>query len=200
MTETKKPLTARDINEQAVKAMGDEGVDWYMGWCRPMHEFKTHALLHEKDFDVYLPVEQVRRTIAAYRNAPRSKRYRWLDKAALSGTMFFGMDRQYPRWMDLREEPQVLTRVLCQDGRPYAISGKRMARFVSDNAERFGIREKGKSKFKVGDRVEVIDHALTIESAIHSIQGNKAKLTVEFFGSEHLVEISLDNLRNIEDI
>lgn len=190
-------MKAREINQLAEEAMQAGGQTWFMGYVRPMSEFKAHAELNRRGLFAYLPLEKKKRKVNGWRQAPSDKRYAWVDTPAFSGTVFFAIDRA-AEWFDLRN-PQIFTR-FAQDtmtGRAARISAAEMAAYIGRNKDLFADGARPAHPFKVGDVVQTVDAAMMIEAEIKAIRGQRARIETELFGARHEVEIQLDNLAQI---
>lgn len=186
---------ARIFNDQAVRAMHDDALGWYLGFCQPGREFIGQSLIDEAGYPAYLPM--VMRWRKTNRYVKQKKRFAF---PVMPGCVFIGMQRGMEQWFNFFECQRVVKRVMGVSGVPRALSGREILGFIDGNHRHFSPHKaeqfmRSNHEFAEGDKVQIMDGAMDGHIVdVTEIKGKKAKIITELFGCRHEAFIGLDKL------
>lgn len=169
--------------------------DWYVLRIMTGQELTIERWISRDGFATFCPVRREYR----YRNqvARAKKRKHQAKYPLLPGYVFFGLSNQTPSWSALWRYSAIIGVIgdhgiprRCQH-RPLADLMQRHARgeFTAPDihAHMATYRE-----FSIGDNVTTIDGSLN--GKVISLTGSKARVLMDFFGAERIVEARTENL------
>lgn len=185
---------ARRINTAARSQMSNGNCAWYVGFVPPQKEFIAQKMLKQFGAYAYLPMH--RKWRRANRTTREKKCYAY---PALPGCLFFGLEIERERWYDLFNLGPVRG-VLGLHGKPTALPGARLNAFLEENGDAFTVADEQRfmrthHEFATGDRVNVVDGPFDGRVAeVTEIVNSSAKIWINLLGTQHLVDIGLDQL------
>ncbi len=158
-------------------------------------EFVGKMILERRGFNVFLPTKKV------YRRKNKYSREKHLVKFPLMvGWMFVGWPADQDKWHELFKL-RMVSSVAGVQGRPFQIPQSVM----NDLFKRFGYRAPDQERFmrthhefKVGDDVRVIGGPFDGQVVqVTELEGPKARVLMEFFGSQRLLEFDTWGLEDV---
>ena len=189
----------RHANRAARSLMADPDTVWSAALTLSGAEYRAQRALRHWRACGYLPLCRRWRRVNRYARGKTLIAY-----PAIAGCLFVGFHRGRERWFDVFRSIPSLYGVLGVRGRPVAIDGARLLRFIHDNRFRFDAAEEERfmrthHEFTIGDRVHIVEGPFAGRVVdVRQIKGRYAHILLDLLGGPQNVEILLDKLEKVD--